>query len=91
MMLKDQVALVTGAGQGIGAASAKALAEAGAFVVAVAHSILIASYHILKEEVPYQDLGGDYFLRRDNPEHRRRRAIDQLERLGYRVTLQPAA
>ena len=35
MMLKDQVALVTGAGQGIGAASAKALAEAGAIVVAV--------------------------------------------------------
>src|SRR5437588_2929421 len=34
-MLKDQVALVTGAGQGIGAASAKALAEAGAIVVAV--------------------------------------------------------
>ena len=35
MMLIDQVALVTGAGQGIGAASAKALAEAGAIVVAV--------------------------------------------------------
>ena len=34
MMLKDQVAIVTGAGQGIGAASAKALAEAGAIVVA---------------------------------------------------------
>ena len=34
-MLKDQVALVTGASQGIGAASAKALAEAGAVVVAV--------------------------------------------------------
>ena len=33
MILKDQVALVTGAGQGIGAASAKALAEAGAVVV----------------------------------------------------------
>ena len=35
MMLKDQVAVVTGAGQGIGAATAKALAEAGAIVVAV--------------------------------------------------------
>jgi len=35
MMLKDQVAVVTGAGQGIGAASVKALAEAGAIVVAV--------------------------------------------------------
>jgi NAD(P)-dependent dehydrogenase (short-subunit alcohol dehydrogenase family) len=35
MMLKDQVAVVTGAGQGIGAATAKTLAEAGAIVVAV--------------------------------------------------------
>jgi NAD(P)-dependent dehydrogenase (short-subunit alcohol dehydrogenase family) len=35
MMLKDQVAVVTGAGQGIGAATVKALAEAGAIVVAV--------------------------------------------------------
>jgi NAD(P)-dependent dehydrogenase (short-subunit alcohol dehydrogenase family) len=35
MRLDDCVAVVTGAGQGIGAASAKALAEAGALVVAV--------------------------------------------------------
>jgi len=35
MMLKDQVAVVTGAGQGIGAACSTALAEAGAIVVAV--------------------------------------------------------
>jgi NAD(P)-dependent dehydrogenase (short-subunit alcohol dehydrogenase family) len=35
MMLKERVAVVTGAGQGIGAASAGALAEAGAAVVAV--------------------------------------------------------
>ena len=30
-----------------------------------------------------------YFIARDNPEHRRRRALLQLERLGYRVTLEP--
>jgi NAD(P)-dependent dehydrogenase (short-subunit alcohol dehydrogenase family) len=35
MMLKDQVAVVTGAGQGIGAACAMTLAEAGAIVVTV--------------------------------------------------------
>jgi hypothetical protein len=32
---------------------------------------------------------GTYFIARDNPEHRRRRALLQLERLGYRVTLEP--
>jgi NAD(P)-dependent dehydrogenase (short-subunit alcohol dehydrogenase family) len=35
MLLKDQVALVTGAGRGIGEAAARALAEAGAIVVVV--------------------------------------------------------
>ena len=35
MILKDKVAIVTGAGQGIGRASALAYAEAGAHVVSV--------------------------------------------------------
>jgi transposase len=46
---------------------------------------------VLSTQTPYRDLGGDYFLRRDNPENRRRRALDQLERLGYRIILEPAA
>ena len=58
---------------------------------AVAHSQLVTIWHVLSNQTPYYDLGGDYFLRRDNPEHRRRRALDQLRRLGYRVTLEPAA
>jgi len=48
-------------------------------------------WHVLSTQTPYRDLGGDYFLRRDNPENRRRRALDQLERLGYRIILEPAA
>jgi transposase len=58
---------------------------------AVAHSLLVATWHILNDHTRYQDLGGDYFLARDNPDHRRRRALSQLERLGYRVTLEPVA
>ena len=36
-------------------------------IAAVAHSILIAAYHVLKDDVPYHDLGGDYFARRADP------------------------
>jgi transposase len=57
-------------------------------IVAVAHSILIASYHILKEDVPYHDLGGDYFARRADPARITKRLVAQLERLGHAVTLQ---
>jgi transposase len=55
---------------------------------AVAHSILIAAYHILKDDVPYQELGGDYFTRRADPARIAKRLIAQLERLGHTVTLQ---
>lgn len=51
--------------------------------------LLVAAWHVLTTHTSYHDLGGDYFIARDNPEHRRRRALLQLERLGYRVTLEP--
>jgi transposase len=60
-------------------------------IVAVAHSILASAYYILRDGQPYEDLGGDYFLRRENPEHLARHLVSQLERLGQRVTLQPMA
>src|SRR3954467_9711489 len=60
-------------------------------LAAVAHSQLVTIWHVINTQTPYHDLGGDYFLRRENPEHCRRRALDQLQRLGYRVTLEPAA
>jgi transposase len=59
-------------------------------IVAVAHSILVAAYHILRDEVPYQDLGGDYFVHREDQERLTRRLVRQLERLGQSVTLEPA-
>ncbi|MGH3498218.1 MAG: hypothetical protein ACRDP1_12225 [Nocardioidaceae bacterium] len=58
---------------------------------AVAHSLLVGAWHIPGTHTFYRYLRADYFLTRDNPEHRRRRALSQLERLGYRVSLEPAA
>jgi hypothetical protein len=59
-------------------------------IVAVAHSILVVAYYILRDEVPYQELGGDYFVRREDQERLTQRLVRQLERLGQRVTLEPA-
>jgi transposase len=58
---------------------------------AVAHSLLVTSWHMLTTNTAYHNLGGDYFINRDNPDHRRRRAVTTLERLGYHVTLDPIA
>jgi transposase len=57
-------------------------------IAAVAHSILIAAYHVLKDDVPYHDLGGDYFARRADRQRITKRLVAQLERLGHLVTLQ---
>ncbi len=59
-------------------------------VVAVAHAILRAAYHILAEGTAYQDLGPDSFDRRYTARVTRR-AVQTLERQGYRVILEPAA
>jgi transposase len=60
-------------------------------IVAVAHSILVSAYYILRDHRPYEDLGGDYFLDRERPERLTRHLVRQLERLGQRVTLEPVA
>jgi transposase len=53
---------------------------------AVKHSILTAIWHMLQTGETYNDLGGDYYTRRD-PERQTRRLVAQLERLGHTVTL----
>ena len=59
-------------------------------VVAVAHAMLRAVYHVLADGTPYRDPGPDYYDRRHA--HRvTRRAIELLERQGYRVVLELAA
>jgi transposase len=57
---------------------------------AVQHSMLVAFWHMFTTGETYRDLGGDCFARRD-PERRTRRLINHLERLGHRVTREPAA
>lgn len=57
---------------------------------AVEHSILVAAYHVLDQHVPYHELGADWFQRR-RPEAHARRLAHQIETLGFRVTLEPAA
>jgi transposase len=58
-------------------------------VVAVAHSILVISSHLLTTGEPYQEKGANSFSELDR-QHAERRATKQLERLGYQVTLTPA-
>jgi transposase len=58
--------------------------------LAVAHSILVICWHLLTHDCDYDDLGGDYFTRR-NPDRQRNRLIQQLHNLGYQVTLDKAA
>jgi transposase len=59
-------------------------------VVAVAASMLTAVYYLLRDAVPYRDLGANYFDRRDQTKlaNRLRR---RLEALGFSVQMQPAA
>jgi transposase len=59
-------------------------------IVAVAHAMLRAAYHILATGTPYRELGADYYERR-RARQATRRAVELLERQGYRVTLEPAA
>jgi transposase len=57
---------------------------------AVKHSILIAYWHMFTHGELYNDLGGDYFQRRD-PARATKRLVGKLEALGHHVTLAPVA
>jgi len=59
--------------------------------MAVGHSILVIAWHLIANDCDYDDLGGDYFTRRNNPDRHRDRLIEQLHGLGYQVTLNRVA
>jgi transposase len=60
-------------------------------IFAVAHTILVAVFHMLSRGEDYHDLGADYFDRRADPERQIRRLVAQLQALGQTVTVTPAA
>jgi len=61
-------------------------------IVAVGRSILVIIWHLLGDDTArFNDLGPGYYDSRINPEHKKRNHIRELEALGYKVTLQPAA
>jgi transposase len=59
-------------------------------IIAVAHSIMKSIFYMLSRNVPYHELGANYFDAR-----RRHSTVDRLarriEHLGYRVHLEPVA
>ncbi|MDH6108713.1 transposase [Kitasatospora sp. MAP12-15] len=57
--------------------------------LAVGHSILVATWHILHDLVPYRDLGPDHFTNRLGKERQTRRLLAQLTALGLNVTVTP--
>ena len=59
-------------------------------IVALEHAMLIAIWHMITDGIPYSDPGGDYFTRL-NPDKAKHRALDQLHKMGYSVTLEPLA
>lgn len=56
-------------------------------IVALAHTILVIAYHLIKNEQTYRELGGDYFDKR-NPQTIANRLVRRLEKLGYSVVLE---
>lgn len=61
-------------------------------VVAVSRSILVTVWHLLADpSARFSDLGADYYTHRTDTERRTRHLVQQLQALGHRVTLSPAA
>jgi transposase len=59
-------------------------------IVAVGHSILQAVYYILRDQVEYRNLGGDYFDQ-VNEQRTQKNLVKRLEKLGYEVELRAVA
>jgi transposase len=59
-------------------------------ILAVAHSVLVIVYHVLRDQRPYTDLGADHFERLEAGRALHYH-VSKLRQLGYDVTLAAAA
>lgn len=61
-------------------------------ILAVAHTMIVIVWHILATaDTTYEELGADFFDKRTDTEARQRHLVRQLEALGHKVSLEPAA
>ncbi len=58
---------------------------------AVGHTLLVIIWHLLARDRDYHDLGADHYDRRSDAKTREHYHIRQLEALGHKVSLGPAA
>ena len=61
-------------------------------ILAIAHTLLKIAYQVLSSGKPYQDLGPDFYTRRESPDQRQAYLLRQLEKLspGCTITITPA-
>ena len=59
--------------------------------VAIAHSILVAAYHMAITGETYRDLGSGYNDNRTDPKAKVNRHVKELQAADYTVSLTPAA
>jgi transposase len=57
-------------------------------IVALVHCLVVIVYHVLKDQVPYQELGTTYFDQL-NVIHIKNHHIRRLQSLGFKVTIEP--
>jgi transposase len=60
-------------------------------ITAIAHTLLKIAYQVLKSGQPYQDLGADFYTRRESPGQRQAYLLRQLQKLnpGCTITITP--
>ena len=58
--------------------------------LAVAHSMLVAIYHVLKDNIPFRDLGADYY-NQFNTESKINACLKKLKALGWTAPTATAA